>query len=410
MTLDLKRGKRQTTPVSQITLWETSCGRAALSLSVTLLGKNLPRTVTRNGRQVNNPARLCDVYRVLTKTQSGGWLIVSRHFTRTAAEAALQLHLATLESTTMTKTTTTTKAPKKVTCTCQDCGKSFKTTSAHPSCPHCGGTNLAAYLGRKAERELGTEPEAVLPANVDFVDGKPVVVPHEEPQPEPAAAESPAVVPAAEPVTEVKLTFDSQERITKAIVRTWNAIAADCEAIPGWKNKTDDIVEMTLDAGRLNMYGGDEEAVALFDGLPFDQQMKIGRSVLYVFADDRKRYRDAERRAAAKSRKAATIKVDAPKAAKPVATVSAPAPTPPTTPAKTGNETTFQIYRCADGDKFSYGALQAGRPMPWNAQPGLKVAPPVFRVNAVTRDEARAKAWQLFPDPATCPTDNGIYG
>lgn len=73
-------------------------------------------------------------------------------------------------------------------------------------------------------------------------------------------------------------------KVSRAIFRTWETIASD--AMPEeieeelTNEEYDEIkVEVTLDANRLEMYGGEDEAVAEFRKLPFEAQDAFARQV-----------------------------------------------------------------------------------------------------------------------------------
>ncbi len=67
-----------------------------------------------------------------------------------------------------------------------------------------------------------------------------------------------------------------KERIINALVRTWNAIGDDALTDAGqYELPRVEVVELVLDGGRAEMYGGDEQAIAELRRLPVDEQYKL---------------------------------------------------------------------------------------------------------------------------------------
>jgi len=63
--------------------------------------------------------------------------------------------------------------------------------------------------------------------------------------------------------------------VKQAAQRTWQTIAGDSQAIPGWEGTHEDICEMVFDAGRISMIGGLKgEALEEWDKLDCAQQEK----------------------------------------------------------------------------------------------------------------------------------------
>jgi hypothetical protein len=66
------------------------------------------------------------------------------------------------------------------------------------------------------------------------------------------------------------VSVEMQERIKRAALRVWDYIAADClvneegEPDESVHMHRDQVVELVIDADRLRMYGGDEEAAEVF--------------------------------------------------------------------------------------------------------------------------------------------------
>ena len=68
------------------------------------------------------------------------------------------------------------------------------------------------------------------------------------------------------------------ERIKIAIQTTYEAIASDLGEV-----NLEQAVELTLDADRISMYGGDDEALAEFNKLSFKQKKLIAFVALKVY-------------------------------------------------------------------------------------------------------------------------------
>lgn len=73
-----------------------------------------------------------------------------------------------------------------------------------------------------------------------------------------------------------------KQRIIKAMNRTWDAIGSDAIALTieyerrSWM-KQDEVIEMVLDANRMDMYGDDAEALTEFNKLTYEQMIEIGK-------------------------------------------------------------------------------------------------------------------------------------
>jgi len=63
-----------------------------------------------------------------------------------------------------------------------------------------------------------------------------------------------------------------KQRIVRALNRTWDVIGSDCLDSFEEKNPTmprAHVAEVVCDAGHMRMYGGDEEAVKIFEKLKY---------------------------------------------------------------------------------------------------------------------------------------------
>lgn len=67
---------------------------------------------------------------------------------------------------------------------------------------------------------------------------------------------------------------DMEDRIVKAIRRTWNYIAADLLEVTGYLTQQDALEAL---ADYLTMHGDDTEAVKVFFDLSMEEQARIGK-------------------------------------------------------------------------------------------------------------------------------------
>ena len=75
-----------------------------------------------------------------------------------------------------------------------------------------------------------------------------------------------------------KTTIDPTmlKRIEAAAYHTWQAIGSDIIACCEGKYPSNPVIrEVISDAGHMEMYGGDKEAVEFFQSLPFKEQNQI---------------------------------------------------------------------------------------------------------------------------------------
>ena len=79
------------------------------------------------------------------------------------------------------------------------------------------------------------------------------------------------------------MTDDMKQRIAYALMRTWQAIGADCLVNEdGQPDESitlprDHVIELVVDADRLHEYGQDKEAATAYYDLPQDERDEIDR-------------------------------------------------------------------------------------------------------------------------------------
>jgi len=74
-----------------------------------------------------------------------------------------------------------------------------------------------------------------------------------------------------------------EQRIVRAMLRTWDEIGGDTltmleEADEPAVLPKDEVIELVIDAGRLRVFGGDDEAADELYNLPsYEEKVEIGR-------------------------------------------------------------------------------------------------------------------------------------